>query len=124
MDQRKPPLFFNPDHDAVFFTHLPTWTLDGLSLAPQGVVFRAVRPETAPRPPRDVPLPTGLDDPTVPRDFLTRSLISHYWFMAALTWETWDWTKADEAGIHIKGSGVIRLRMATPRQGDPGCRIG
>lgn len=90
-----PPLHFDPDTDAVFFTHHPNWHEPRLLLLPVGQVFRAVR---AGRPARE---PEGLlqelpaeDDPRVPKDFLTQNLIGQFHYMLGVTFETLDWPRA------------------------------
>jgi len=94
-DADLPPLRFDPDVDAVFFTHNPNWSLPELRIDPVGIVFRAARaraPVSAP-----VPAPTvlpGEDDPTVPKDYLTQNLIGHFHFMRGLTAEYRDWPSA------------------------------
>jgi tetratricopeptide (TPR) repeat protein len=97
VDQRKPDLFFDPDNDAVFFTHFPDWRVDGLAFAPRGVVVQATREGRALPEPLSTPPLAHIDDPGIPRDFLTRALIAHYWFMQALTWEHRDWPRAENA---------------------------
>ena len=67
-----PPLRFNPDTDAVFFTHHPNWNRDDLDVAPVGMVFQIRRPGR-PGPALAMPfteLPGERDD-AVPKDYLT-----------------------------------------------------
>src|SRR5262249_38113154 len=82
-----PPLHFDPDHDALFFTHHPNWTLPALAVEPVGLMFRvqrAGRPRPAPVIPFDE-LP-GERDPRVPQDDLTRNLIAHTHYMLGFTY--------------------------------------
>jgi tetratricopeptide (TPR) repeat protein len=97
VDQRKPALMFHPDEDAVFFTHWPNWQVEGLEYVPRGVVIQAIAAGRMHPPAIEIPPLPGLDDPRVPRDFLTRGLVAHYWFLQAMTWEARDWPRARDA---------------------------
>lgn len=90
-----PPLRFDPDRDGLFFTHHPNWRLPALAVAPVGLAFQVQR--------RGRPLPASLvaidtlageDDPRVPKDGLTRSLVAHFHYMLGFTWAARDWPRA------------------------------
>jgi tetratricopeptide (TPR) repeat protein len=90
-----PPLRFDPEHDPLFFTHHPNWSLPALEVVPVGLVFRVVRagtPQPEPLLP-DGPL-AGEDDPRVPKDYLTQNLIGHFHYMLGVTFEPRDWLRA------------------------------
>jgi tetratricopeptide (TPR) repeat protein len=90
-----PPLRFNPDHEALFFTHHPNWRQPQLDIVPVGLAFRVARRGGVPPP---VVLPAGPlegeDDPRVPQDYLTRNLVGQYHFMLGSTLERRDWRRA------------------------------
>lgn len=90
-----PPLKFNPDNDAVCFTHHPNWNMQGLEIVPVGLTFRAWR-QGSPWPEPDLPGPIleGEDDPRVPRDHLTQNLMGHFHYMRGVTFEQRDWPEA------------------------------
>jgi 4-amino-4-deoxy-L-arabinose transferase-like glycosyltransferase len=89
------PLRFDPDRDALFFTHHPNWDVPGLDVVPVGLVFRVVR---SGRPAPELVLPltplAGEDDPRVPKDDLTQNLIAQLHYMLGVTFETRDWPRA------------------------------
>ena len=90
-----PPLRFNPDHEALFFTHHPNWRVAALDIVPVGLAFRVARAGAAPPPivlPRE-PL-AGEDDPRVPKDYLTQNLVGHFHYMLGSTLERMDWPRA------------------------------
>jgi tetratricopeptide (TPR) repeat protein len=90
-----PPLRFNPDTDAVFFTHHPNWNRDDLDVTPVGMVFQIRRPGR-PGPALAMPfteLPGERDD-AVPKDYLTRNLIGQLHYMLGFTLEQRDWRRA------------------------------
>jgi tetratricopeptide (TPR) repeat protein len=90
-----PPLRFNPDHEALFFTHHPNWRVAALDIVPVGLAFRVAR---AGGPPPPLALPPGPlegeDDPRVPKDYLTQNLIGHFHYMIGSSFEAWDWPRA------------------------------
>lgn len=90
-----PPLRFNPDREALFFTHHPNWRVPALDIVPVGLVFRVAR---AGGPPPPIVLPAGKlageDDPGVPKDYLTQNLVGHYHYMLGSTFERIDWKRA------------------------------
>ena len=90
-----PPLRFNPDHEALFFTHHPNWRVAALDIVPVGLVFRVAR---AGGPPPPLALPRGPlegeDDPRVPKDYLTQNLVGHFHYMLGSTFERVDWSRA------------------------------
>jgi tetratricopeptide (TPR) repeat protein len=90
-----PPLRFNPDSEALFFTHHPNWRVAALDIVPVGLVFRVAR---AGGPPPPLALPEGAlageDDPRVPQDYLTQNLVGHYHYMLGSTFERVDWKRA------------------------------
>jgi tetratricopeptide (TPR) repeat protein len=90
-----PPLRFNPDREALFFTHHPNWRVAALDIVPVGLAFRVAR---AGGPPPPVVLPSGPlegeDDPRVPQDYLTRNLVGHFHYMLGTTFERLDWRRA------------------------------
>jgi len=90
-----PPLRFNPDSDAVFFTHHPNWSRPDLDIVPLGLVFRAWRPGQ-PRPEPVIPLSElpAEGDAAVPKDYLTRNLIGQLHYMLGFTFEPRDWHRA------------------------------
>lgn len=97
VDQDKPNLSFNPDYDAVYFAHHPLWKVDGLEIVPVGLGYRAFRagvPHPEPSLPSEI---EGERDERVPKDFLTRSLLSNYHFMEAISFERLDWSRANRA---------------------------
>jgi tetratricopeptide (TPR) repeat protein len=90
-----PPLRFNPDHEALFFTHHPNWRQAQLDIVPVGLAFRvARRGGVLPK----IVLPSGAlegeDDPRVPKDYLTQNLVGQYHFMLGSTLERIDWPRA------------------------------
>jgi tetratricopeptide (TPR) repeat protein len=87
-----PPLRFDPDREALFFTHHPNWRVPELEIVPVGLAYRVVRAGT-PVEPRVGPELAELEgerDPRVPKDYLTRNLIGELHFMLGVTWETRD----------------------------------
>jgi tetratricopeptide (TPR) repeat protein len=89
------PLRFDPDVDAIFFTHHPNWQRADLDIVPVGLVFQARR---AGQPPPDVQstlaeLP-GESDDAVPKDYLTANLIGQFHYMLGFTLERRDWPRA------------------------------
>jgi len=90
-----PPMVFNPETDALYFTHHPNWTLPELAVLPLGLVFRVWR---AGMPPPAPVLPTehldGELDPRVPKDSLTANVIGHFHYMRGVTLESGDWPRA------------------------------
>ncbi len=90
-------LSFDPDEDALFFTHHPNWRGPDLEVVPAGLAFRIVR---AGSPRTRLVVPTGglegETDPDVPRDYLTRSLIGHYHYMLGATYADIDWARAEK----------------------------
>lgn len=97
VSQRRPDLFFDPDADQIFFAQPSTWRVEGLEFVPRGVVVQAVRAGTPWPEPIDVGAIAREGDASVHRDFLTRTLLAHGWFMQGWTWEARDWSRADEA---------------------------
>ena len=90
-----PPLRFDPDRDALFFTHGPNWRRQPLAAVPVGLAFRVVRAGSAPPPRLAMPEAlAGERDAAVPRDYLTRSLLGHFHLMRALTLEPSDWPRS------------------------------
>ena len=89
------PLHFDPDRDAVFFTHHPNWEFPGLDVVPVGLVFRVVRSgRPAPEPVLPALPLAGEDDPRVPKDDLTQNLIAQFHYMLGVTFERRDWARA------------------------------
>lgn len=90
-----PPLVFDPDRAALFFTHHPNWQLAALDVVPVGLAYRVVR---AGRQSEPLPLARqrleGEDDPRVPKDYLTRNLIGEFHFMLGVTHERRDRARA------------------------------
>jgi hypothetical protein len=84
------PLKFNPRRDAVYCTH---WNAafhqsvvpgrPGLRLVPEGVIYRVVSTDMhyAPRELWPLFLLPDMEDPRIPRNFLTRCLLGHVYFM-------------------------------------------
>ncbi len=92
------PLRFDPDVDALYFTHHPNWNEPGLDVVAEGVVLRARRAgATLPPPVLDARPLAGEDDPRVPKDDLTQNLIGHFHYMQGLTAERTDWPTAAAA---------------------------
>lgn len=90
-----PPLAFNPDTDAVFFTHHPNWRASGLEAVPVGLAFRAWRAGRPwPAPARVKDRLDGELDRRVPKDYLTKNLVGNFHQMLGMTWETRDWPRA------------------------------
>lgn len=96
-----PDLRFNPDDEALLFTHHPNWDLPGLEIVPTGIVYRAWRRGRA-DPPPFFPRATqngdgqldGESEPRVPKDYLTENLIGHFHYTRAFTLARSDWTRA------------------------------
>jgi tetratricopeptide (TPR) repeat protein len=90
-----PPLRFNPDSEALYFTHHPNWRMEQLEIVPVGLAFRVAR--RGGDPPR-IALPPGPldgeDDPRVPKEYLTQNLVGQYHFMIGSTLERTDWPRA------------------------------
>ncbi|MGH7899297.1 MAG: tetratricopeptide repeat protein, partial [Candidatus Binatia bacterium] len=87
-----PPLHFNPETDALYFSHHPNWNVKGLEILPLGLGFRAWRAGVPPPPP--VMPKERLDgelDPLVPKDYLTDNVIGHFHYMRGVTFEYSDW---------------------------------
>jgi 4-amino-4-deoxy-L-arabinose transferase-like glycosyltransferase len=107
-----PPLRFNPDNEALFFTHHPNWRVTALDIVPVGLVFRVAR---AGGPPPPIVLPreglAGEDDPRVPQDYLTQNLVGHFHYMLGSTLERVDWSRASaefaEAVRRAPGNDVL-----------------
>jgi tetratricopeptide (TPR) repeat protein len=107
-----PPLRFNPDHEALFFTHHPNWRVSALEVVPVGLAFRITR---AGGPPPPIVLPSepleGEDDPRVPQDYLTQNLVGHFHYMLGSTLERVDWPRAsaefDQAVRRAPGNDVL-----------------
>lgn len=98
---RLPPLTFDPTSDPLFFTHHPNWSVPGLEIVPQGLVFRVVR-TGATTPPLQLdgrPL-AGKDDAKVPKDYLTRNLVGHFHYMLGLSAVEGDWPAAADELAH------------------------
>lgn len=90
-----PPLRFDPDHDALFFTHNPNWNHPALDVVPVGLVYQVVRAGSVPtlRLPARLHL-DGEGDPSVPKDYLTHNLIGELHFMLGVTFERRDPSRA------------------------------
>ena len=85
-------LKFNPRRDAVYCTH---WNAafnqsvepgrPGLRLVPEGVIYRVISTDMAytPRDLWSVFLLPDIEDPLIQRNFLTRCLLGHLYFMRA-----------------------------------------
>lgn len=86
------PLKFNPRKDAVYCTH---WNAAfnqsvapgqvGLRLIPEGVIYRVISTDMVFKP-RDlwsVFMLADMEDPRIPRNYLTRCLLGHVYFMRA-----------------------------------------
>jgi hypothetical protein len=101
-----PALRFNPDHDPLFLTHHPNWSVRGLEVAPVGLVFQTVREGRPwPRPVLARRRLEGEDDPRVPKDYLTQNLIGQFHYMIGSSLERWDWPEAvREYGIAEQAS--------------------
>ncbi len=84
IDDALPELRFDPVETPLFFTHDPNWGPEApLRALPVGLAFQALPADV---PPPDVDLPetlAGEEDPRVPRDYLTDSLIGHFHMMRA-----------------------------------------
>ncbi len=94
-DARLPPLRFNPDSDPLFLTHHPNWSVEGLEVAPVGLVFETVRAGgPVPLPPPMQETLDGETDDRVPKDYLTANLIGHFHYMRGLTFERSEWPRA------------------------------
>ena len=108
-----PPLRFNPDSEALFFTHHPNWRIAALEIVPVGLVFRVARAGGT-KPPLalpDGPL-EGEDDPRVPQDYLTQNLVGHFHYMLGSTYDArGDWKRASakfqEAARRSPGNDVL-----------------
>jgi tetratricopeptide (TPR) repeat protein len=90
-----PPLRFDPGSDGLYLTHHPNWNVPDIALDPIGLVFRVRRadsPASAPVLPRTEL--TGMDDPGVPKDYLTQNLIGQFHYMIGFTFEQRDWPRA------------------------------
>lgn len=91
-----PPLRFDPDREALFFTHHPNWRVPELEIVPVGLAYRVVRAGTPvePRVGPELAELEGESDPRVPKDYLTRNLIGELHFMLGVTWEARDRERA------------------------------
>jgi len=91
-----PPLRFDPDREALFFTHHPNWRVPELEIVPVGLAYRVVRAGTPvePRIGPELAELEGENDRRVPKDYLTRNLIGELHFMLGVTWETRDRERA------------------------------
>lgn len=91
-----PPLRFDPDREALFFTHHPNWRVPELEIVPVGLAYRVVRAGTPVEPQVGPELAEleGESDPRVPKDYLTRNLIGELHFMLGVTWEVRDRERA------------------------------
>jgi len=90
------PLRFNPRKDAVYCTH---WNAAfnqtvaagqaGLWLVPEGVIYRVISSDMnyQPRDMWNVFMLDGMENPRIPRNYLTRCLLGHVYFMRA-EWAT------------------------------------
>jgi tetratricopeptide (TPR) repeat protein len=91
-DAPRAPLHFDPDREALYFTHHPNWNLPELAIVPRGLLFRVERRgSAAPLPALSSTLPrelAGENDPEVPKDYLTRNLIGEFHYMLALSAES------------------------------------
>lgn len=87
----RPPLRFDPDADALFFTHHPNWNLPELEILPEGLLFRVARRAGPARLPSEIASGpaelAGEGDPRVPKDYLTRNLIGEFHYMRGLAAE-------------------------------------
>ena len=95
-DADLPPLRFDPDKEPVFFTHHPNWTVPGLEIVADGLLFRAIRRGTAREPwslEADAQL-RGAADPQVPKDYLTQNLIGHFHYTRGYSLAENDWSLA------------------------------
>lgn len=124
-----PPLRFDPDREALFFTHHPNWRVPELEIVPVGLAYRVVRAGTPvePRVGPDLVELAGESDPRVPKDYLTRNLIGELHFMLGVTWETRDRERAlaeleraahaafDNDVLHYN-LGLVYERMALPEK--------
>jgi tetratricopeptide (TPR) repeat protein len=83
-----PPLAFDPEREALFFTHPPPWTGGPLRAVPVGLVFRAwpadaaTPPPKGPAPPDELP---GEDSRAVRADSMSRRLVGHFHLVLGLT---------------------------------------
>ena len=84
-DAALPPLHFEPGSDPLYFTHDPNWSNPALDVVPVGLAFEVVRHGTAPSAWRLPTDPPGVDDPAVPKDYLTQNLLGELYYMRALT---------------------------------------
>jgi tetratricopeptide (TPR) repeat protein len=118
-----PPLRFNPDNEALFFTHHPNWRIAALDIVPVGLVFRVAR-AAAPPPPIVMPAGPldGEDDPRVPQDYLTHNLVGHYHYMLGTTLERLDWGRAsaefDQAVRHAPDNDVLFYNLGLIYSGE------
>ncbi|GMU66196.1 MAG: hypothetical protein AMXMBFR36_24700 [Acidobacteriota bacterium] len=87
-----PPLRFDPDREALFFTHHPNWRVAELEIVPVGLAYRVARAGSPiePRVGPELAELAGENDSRVPKDYLTRNLIGEFHFMLGVTWETRD----------------------------------
>ena len=82
---------------AVLFTHHPNQFVEGVRFVPVGLAFQAT-PQGAELPPITVEKREldGEDDPAVPRDYLTRSLLAEFHFMKGTTLHREGWPLAQQ----------------------------
>ena len=107
----KAPLRFDPQSDALYFTHHPNWNNPNLQIEPWGLAYRVV----APGPPGAVPaldpvtqaivrgdhphiksLLEAEANPKIPKDYLTRNLLGQSHFMRGVTLEAREWPAAQQ----------------------------
>jgi tetratricopeptide (TPR) repeat protein len=111
-----PPLRFDADRGDLFFTHHPNWRVAELDVVPVGLAYRIVRAGV-----RAPPLALarerleGEDDPSVPKDYLTRNLIGEFHFMRGVTAERSDRARAlaelAEAARAAPGNDVLHYNL-------------
>ncbi len=107
-----PPLRFDPDNDPLFFTHHPNWSIPQIVIEPLGLVFQVRRAEAPPGELKIVRTEiAGMNDPRVPKDYLTQNLIGQFHFMTGATFERRDWPRAraafDEAATASPDNDVL-----------------
>jgi tetratricopeptide (TPR) repeat protein len=94
-DAELPPLRFDPERNALHFTHHPNWRQPGIELVPSGLTFRVRRAGAGGAETSDLPefLPGELD-PRVPKDYLTQNLLGNFHYMRGLEREHAAWPAA------------------------------
>jgi tetratricopeptide (TPR) repeat protein len=111
-----PPLRFDADRGDLFFTHHPNWRLAELDVVPVGLAYRIVR-AGAETPPLALARERleGEDDPSVPKDYLTRNLIGEFHFMRGVTAERFDRARSlaelAEAARAAPGNDVLHYNL-------------